>query len=90
MPLEKRLIDRHVLDPDGGLVAIHVVHAIDQQEGIAVRQQLEKARDIGRGELPFGCRVIHDSGAPSHSRSHTFALRAIRLPFSTRTDIRFA
>src|SRR5690606_23197996 len=57
--LEEWLVDGHVLEPDGGLVAIHVEDAIDQEERIAMRQQLEQARDIGCAELLLCCRVIH-------------------------------
>src|SRR4026207_168982 len=39
MPLEERLVDRHALDADGALVAIHVDDAVDHQEGIAMGEE---------------------------------------------------
>ena len=48
--LEERLVDGDVLDADAALVAVHVVDAVEHQEGIAVRQQLEDADDVRGGQ----------------------------------------
>jgi hypothetical protein len=48
MSLEKRLVERHVLDghqPLGGLI-LH--HPVDQQKWVPVRQQIQDLLDIER------------------------------------------
>ena len=45
MPLEERLVDRDVLDADDPLLRLDLEHAIDEQEGIAVRQHLHDLFD---------------------------------------------
>ena len=49
MALEIRLVDGDVLDAGARLLAIHVDDPVDQQEGIAVRQDLLNLRDIELG-----------------------------------------
>ena len=46
VPLEERLVDGDVLEADAALVAVHVVDAVEHQERVAVRQQLEDAVDV--------------------------------------------
>ncbi|MCG3773342.1 MAG: hypothetical protein JW395_0148 [Nitrospira sp.] len=38
MPLKEGFIDRHVLEPDDPPVWLQLLHPIDQQKGIPVRQ----------------------------------------------------
>ena len=51
MPGELRLVERDVLDADAGVVAVDLDDAVDQQERVAVRQQLQDLLDVGRAEL---------------------------------------
>src|SRR6185312_209893 len=69
MALKEWLVDRDVLDADAAFVSIHVVHAIDEQERIAVRQQLHHCHYIRRAKLFAGlCLVVHNRQTPK-SRS---------------------
>ncbi len=61
--LEERLVDGHVLDADARLVAVDVVDAIEQQEGVAVRQQLQNLADVRRRRW----RLSSGRSSPSHS-----------------------
>src|SRR5581483_1287027 len=64
VPLEERLVDGDALDADGADVGVHLDDLVDQQERIAMRQQLHHARDVGRAEL-FGGRSLTHSLARS-------------------------
>jgi hypothetical protein len=46
MTLEMRLVEGHVLDADAVFVAAGLDDAIDEQKGIAVRQEGEQPLDI--------------------------------------------
>jgi hypothetical protein len=50
MARKERLVDGDVLDPDRGLVAIDIDDLVDHQEGIAMRQKFQHARNVGRAE----------------------------------------
>ena len=47
MARELRLVEGDVLDADAGLVAVDLDDLVDQEEGIAVRQELQNLHDIG-------------------------------------------
>jgi hypothetical protein len=47
MALEKRFVDRYVLDPNNTLSWFHLFDTIDEKERIAVRENLENATNIG-------------------------------------------
>ena len=49
-PMELRLVEGDVLDADRRLVAVDLDDAVDHQERIAVRQQLQDLLDVGRLE----------------------------------------
>ncbi len=50
--LEERLVDRHALDADDGLALAVFLGAVDQQEGIAVRDPFQDLGDVdGRCRL---------------------------------------
>src|SRR5690606_12358438 len=57
---------------------IHIEDAVNEQERIAVRQQPEQARDVGRAELLLCCGLSHVRSTPSLARVRTSAL----LPLS--------
>jgi hypothetical protein len=50
---EKRLVDRHVLVRMDGLARLALEHAIDQKEGIAMRQMLQNCLDIHCVQVVF-------------------------------------
>ena len=52
MSAEKLLVDRHVLDGDDAFFALQLEHAVDQQERIAVRQDLQDVVDVEHGFSP--------------------------------------
>ena len=58
MTEEKLFVHRHVLDADGGIVAVDLDDAVDHQEGVAVWQQFHQPHDIDRFERRAG-RVSH-------------------------------
>src|SRR5262249_37553264 len=55
--------DRHILDADAGFVALNLLDAIDQQERIAMRKQLENLLDV----QGFGRRRCDHVAAFQHS-----------------------
>ena len=50
MPLEEWFVDGDILDRRAALLAVEIDHLVNQQKGIAVRQQLHDACDIRRRE----------------------------------------
>ena len=58
---ELRLVGGDVLDADAGFVAVDLDDAVDHQERIAVRQQLQQRLDIGCAQLVAGLarRLTH-------------------------------
>ena len=56
MAHELRLVDGDVLDADGVLVGAHVDHAVDHDEGVAMRQQPQDFTDVDGAK-----RVAHSS-----------------------------
>jgi hypothetical protein len=59
MPLEMRLVNADVLNPDGAVVRHHVDDLVDEQEGIAMRDHRHDAPDIDGG-YPFDLlRRVH-------------------------------
>src|SRR5258705_5075819 len=66
--LEEGLVYGHVLQADGGMVAIHVEDAIDEQKRIAMREQVQHPRNIGRAELRFRRHLVHFLYAPCSYR----------------------
>ena len=46
MPLEIRLVEGHVLDPDSRLVTLELDHAIHHEEWIAMRQEVQDITDV--------------------------------------------
>src|SRR5205814_1417619 len=49
MPLEERLVDRHVLDADDPLLPFHLDDPVHEQERIAMRQDVHDAADVHLG-----------------------------------------
>ena len=49
VPVKKRFVDGDILDGDDALSALQIKHAIDQQERIAVRQNLQNLVDVEPG-----------------------------------------
>ena len=52
MTLEEGLVDRHVLEPDHALVAVHFHDPVDQEERIAVGHDLQDLADVERHAPP--------------------------------------
>ena len=63
MSAEKRLVDRNILNGDDALGADHLHHAIEQQHGVAMRQQLDQLADVELQVLAARRRGI----GPDHS-----------------------
>ena len=58
MALEERLVDRHVLEPDDALPLLQLENAIDEQEGVTMRQDLQNVFDGVHSGLPDS--VLHE------------------------------
>ena len=63
------LVHGDVLEGDAALLAVHVIHAVDKQKRIAVRQELHDPLDIRR--LQFRCcRYLgHSAVSPKKLRT---------------------
>ena len=61
MAHEARLVHGDVLDGDAALLAVHRFHAVDEQEWITVRQQLQNAVDVDRLQGGLGLLVRHET-----------------------------
>lgn len=46
MSLKERFVDRHVLDTDDAIRRIHFHDSVDEQQRVAVRQDLENLLDV--------------------------------------------
>lgn len=62
--LEEILVDGDVLDADTGLVAIDVDDLVDEQEGVAMRQQLHDLLDVRSRQRPCLGLVVHQLHIP--------------------------
>jgi hypothetical protein len=49
--LEKRLVDGDILDGDQAFSRLELDNAIDQQEGVAMRQEFQDLLDVERHSL---------------------------------------
>jgi hypothetical protein len=70
VPLEIGLVRRDVLDARGGAVPVHVDNAVDKEERIAVRQQLEDVGGLRPPQLRLCAALIH---------SHSLLMRPAML-----------
>ncbi len=59
MALKKRLVYRHILDPNGRPVSVHLYDSIDQKKRITVGKKLENAGDVGGVERRRLSRIVH-------------------------------
>src|SRR6185436_19406311 len=59
VPLKVRLVRGDVLDAGGGAVPVHVDDAVDKEERIAMRQQLEDVGGLRPPQLRFCATLIH-------------------------------
>ena len=69
MAHELRLVEGDVLDADAGAVAVDLDDAVDEQERIAVRQQLHDAAGCRRDSKLVGASVIRASAGPRAGRA---------------------
>ena len=63
MALEERFVDGNVLDGDDTLAGLQLDHAVDQEEGVAMRQQLLNLLHVHR-QLDG---ITHDLSFPAPS-----------------------
>ena len=63
VPLKEWLVGAHILDRHDGLAGLNFEHAIDQQERVTVRQDIEDAANIDRSVFSdrdgWNTRTVH-------------------------------
>src|SRR5690606_33735680 len=76
MPGEERLVDGDVLERSDPLALFDRHHAVDQQKGVAVRQEFEDLVDVHQASSGFGWAcAMACSTALSRSRRRLSCLR---------------
>ncbi len=88
MALEEGLIDGDVLDRRALLLAIHINHPVDEKKGIAVRQQLHDAGDVGAHQGFCRCFFSH-AAIPIKIRTAFGAVRLTLAPQFQRSRSAF-
>jgi hypothetical protein len=55
VPLEKRLVNRYILDRDKALRGLKFDNPVDEQKGVAVREEFQDLLDVERHSLAPDC-----------------------------------